>query len=236
MTKFVLIHFKVLRDGPITQMTEEQFRKAYSPKAIITRNLDIISRNVCKNLEYFVVFTSTCGAFGSEFQSNYGYANVEADRICETRANEGHPALALQLGVVADTGYVADKLFPGRTIASDFNQCYEPQRIASVLVTLEKLLLLRIPACSSFIPRLKCSKKAKKEDDLLSRVLKIIGVAEQSGDLDLASKLKDYGLDSLSSTIIRQVLQREYKTITQAGKIGDMRLLDLVSIEQDHNI
>ena len=219
----------------MADLTPSDFQDVHSPKAAITKTLDRLTRKHCKNVEYFVVFSSIVGRFGMEFQSNYGYANVVADRICERRAKRGHHALAFQIGVVSDVGYVADKLFKGKLISPDFNPCSKPQTISSVLNTLEKALLLDLTVCSSVIPYLASFGKSRTKVSLLHRVLKIMGLEGQEIQFDTSVKLKTLGLDSLSSSMIRQIIQREYKTAKNIRNVSELSLSDLVAIESEQN-
>lgn len=75
-----------------------------SPKANATLLLDHISRKVCPNLEYFVIFSSVSSGFGNTGQTNYGLANSVCERICEKRCASGFPALVIQWGAVDDVG------------------------------------------------------------------------------------------------------------------------------------
>ena len=210
----------------------DDFQDVYAAKAVVTENLDKISRRTCKCVEHFVVFSSVIGTYGHELQSDYGYANVRSDRICEARAKMGYHALALQLGVIADVGYVADKVFHGREVAVGYNQYYKPQKFACVLETLEQLLFLRKPVCSSFIPNVTAAEEVKTKVSLLQRVLEIISTDVPASDLDLSVKLKDFGLDSLSAALIRQILQREYNMSQSIGNIGDISLSDLMQLDE----
>ncbi|XP_011052868.1 PREDICTED: fatty acid synthase-like, partial [Acromyrmex echinatior] len=54
------------------------------------------------------VFSSVSCGRGNAGQTNYGMANSIMERICEKRAEEGLPGLAIQWGAVGDVGLVAD--------------------------------------------------------------------------------------------------------------------------------
>ena len=205
----------------------------YAPKATVTKNFDKLSRKFCKNVEYFVVFSSTVGCYGGELQSNYGYANVVADKLCEKRVEMGFHALTLRLGVVSDVGYVADKLFKGRDVSPDFNQFCKPQSITSVLETLEQVLLLGKRTISCFVPHRISTDEGGKGASLVDRVLKIMGAGGEKIH-DEAVKLKELGIDSLSSSMIRQILQRDYKTKKNVSEISNLSVRDIMEIENEH--
>lgn len=49
-----------------------------------------------------MVFSSVSCGKGNAGQTNYGMANSVMERICETRKEEGLPALAIEWGAVGD--------------------------------------------------------------------------------------------------------------------------------------
>ena len=110
----------------------------------------------------------------------------------------------------------------------------KPQTITSVLETLlELLLLVGKTACSTFIPHLK--EIAEKDEGLLQRVLHTMRLNERTADLDLSTHLKDLGLDLLTSSIIRQILYREYNVTKNKAQLGTLNLSDLLEIEKGNN-
>ncbi|KAH6943517.1 hypothetical protein HPB50_022695 [Hyalomma asiaticum] len=81
----------VLRDALLENQTVETFEAACKPKVAGTQLLDQISRQLCPELDHFVVFSSTSCGFGNAGQTNYGYANSVMERICEQRVADGLP-------------------------------------------------------------------------------------------------------------------------------------------------
>jgi fatty acid synthase len=99
---------QVLRDAILENQTEADFVACAGPKALATRHLDKLSRQMCPHLRHFVVFSSLeCGR-GSAGQTNYGMNNSIMERICEARMRDGLPGLAVQWGAVGDVGLVAE--------------------------------------------------------------------------------------------------------------------------------
>ncbi|KAG5883466.1 hypothetical protein JTB14_030888 [Gonioctena quinquepunctata] len=90
----------VLADAIFENQTEETFATSFGPKLIANRYLDEISRELCSELSDFVVFSSVSCGRGNAGQTNYGMANSIMERICEERAKDGHPALAIQWGAI----------------------------------------------------------------------------------------------------------------------------------------
>ncbi|KAL1486636.1 hypothetical protein MTO96_046862, partial [Rhipicephalus appendiculatus] len=81
----------VLRDALIENQTVEMYEAVWKPKAYATQRLDEASRKLCPDLDHFVVFSSfSCGR-GNAGQTNYGYANAAAERVCERRFADGFP-------------------------------------------------------------------------------------------------------------------------------------------------
>jgi len=61
-------------------------------KDVGTRNLDVITRELCgSTLDWFVTFSSVVCGRGNAGQANYGYGNSVMERICERRRSDGLP-------------------------------------------------------------------------------------------------------------------------------------------------
>uniref|UniRef100_T1H7Z0 Carrier domain-containing protein n=1 Tax=Rhodnius prolixus TaxID=13249 RepID=T1H7Z0_RHOPR len=97
----------VLSDALFENQTEETFKISAGPKAIATTLLDKYSRELCPNLENFVIFSSVSCGRGNIGQTNYGQSNSVMERIMESRKEDNLPALAIQWGAVGDVGLVA---------------------------------------------------------------------------------------------------------------------------------
>jgi fatty acid synthase len=67
------------------------FHKVSETKVTGTYNLDHVTRDVCKELDWFVVFSSISCGRGNAGQANYGYANSYMERVCEQRRADGYP-------------------------------------------------------------------------------------------------------------------------------------------------
>lgn len=87
-----------LRDGIFENQNVNYFCESMAPKADATKHLDEISRKLCPELQYFVVFSSVSCGRGNAGQSNYGMANSVMERIIEQRSLMGLPAKAIQWG------------------------------------------------------------------------------------------------------------------------------------------
>ena len=87
----VIICFQVLHDAFLENTNIESFREVCAPKADATRNLDVLSRCLCPQLDHFVCFSSISCGRGNAGQMNYGYANSVMERVCEERQADGYP-------------------------------------------------------------------------------------------------------------------------------------------------
>ena len=92
------------------KQTKDTFNTVIGPKSIATIHLDKLSRRMCPDLKYFVVFSSVVCGRGNFNQTNYGFANSIMERVCESRRDNGLPALAIQWGAIGEVGVVADFL------------------------------------------------------------------------------------------------------------------------------
>lgn len=75
--------------------TPEDFATVCAPKVDGTKQLDIVSRKECPELDYFVAFSSVSCGRGNAGQANYGLANSAMERICEARQALGLPGVSL---------------------------------------------------------------------------------------------------------------------------------------------
>jgi len=138
----------VLKDCIFKNQTPESFEESFRGKAWATKILDELSRKLCPQLRQFVVFSSVSCGRGNAGQTNYGMANSIMERICERRAAEGLPGLAIQWGAIGEVGLVAEwqdnnkELVIGGTLQ---------QRVSSCLEKLENFLLQDRPVVSSMV-------------------------------------------------------------------------------------
>lgn len=99
----------MLRDGLFSNQTEENFQLVNAPKAVATKLLDNISRTLCPELQYFVIFSSISCGYGNAGQTNYALANSVMERVCEERSSAGFRSVAIEWASVGDVGYLEDK-------------------------------------------------------------------------------------------------------------------------------
>lgn len=205
-----------LRDGLFKNQTPKKFIESMGPKALATTYLDEISRVMCPELQYFVVFSSVaCGA-GNMGQTSYGMANSVMERIIEQRHRLELPAKAIQWGPVDDVGIVAENNLKFGSLM--------PQPIASCIEVMDKIMTSKSPIMMSAVFH---SKSSKSEDaSLLDTLINILGVSDTKS-VSQNTTLSQLGLDSLMVVEIRQLLERDFNLVLTSKKIEDMTVQEL---------
>ncbi|MGK5534308.1 SDR family NAD(P)-dependent oxidoreductase, partial [Streptomyces sp. URMC 129] len=94
----------VLDDAPLAELTPDRVRAVLAPKLAAGRLLDELTRD--RPLDFFVVHSSGAALVGNLRQSPYVAANIALEALVRDRRRHGLPALAVQWGSIADTGYV----------------------------------------------------------------------------------------------------------------------------------
>lgn len=195
-----------LKDGIFENQTIEQFNDCFAPKAFATKYLDELSRKMCPQLRYFVVFSSVSCGRGNAGQSNYGMANSVMERIIEQRYASGLPAKAIQWGAVGEVGLVAD--MAEDKLDMEIGGTLQ-QRISSCLSELDTLLTTDDPIVSSMVVAEKRIGSGSK-GNLIESVLNIMGIRDIKA-ISMAASLSEVGMDSLMAVEIKQTLEREFE-------------------------
>lgn len=196
----------VLQDSIFENQTVEKFRDCLAPKAYATQYLDEQSRQLCPQLQHFVVFSSASCGRGNPGQSNYGMANSIMERIVERRVEQGLPGKAIQWGAVGEVGFFAqmtdNKL--DVEIAGTIQQ-----RLASCLEALDALLTSAEPIVSTMVV---AQKKIASRFSAIGNVLNVMGLSDIK-KVPKRSTLVELGMDSLMAVEIKQILEREWDLI-----------------------
>jgi hypothetical protein len=87
-------------------MSHEDWRASTDPKTIGSWNLHTV---LPKGLEFFVLLSSVAGILGSAGQANYAAGNTYMDSLARYRVAQGEKAIALDLGVMLENGFLASK-------------------------------------------------------------------------------------------------------------------------------
>lgn len=161
----------VLKDSIWENQTEETFEESFRGKAWATKMLDKLTRKLCPQLRYFVVFSSVSCGRGNAGQTNYGMSNSVMERICEERRADGLSALAVQWGTIGDVGLVAEMQEDHRelVIAGTLQQ-----RISSCIQELDHFLRSDCTIVSSMVVAEKRAGGAGATD-MVDTVLNIMG-------------------------------------------------------------
>ncbi|MFL6594022.1 MAG: SDR family NAD(P)-dependent oxidoreductase [Chthoniobacterales bacterium] len=104
----------VLRDQPLTEMTQADLEAVLAPKVTGASNLDRQTRNM--PLDCFVMFSSLSSLIGTPSQANYAAANAYLDALAHQRRAEGLHGLSINWGQISDVGVLADRPEMGRYI------------------------------------------------------------------------------------------------------------------------
>lgn len=196
----------ILKDSIFENQDAGKFAECMAPKAVATKHLDELSRRLCPELQYFVVFSSVSCGRGNAGQSNYGMANSVMERIIERRHQLGLPAKAIQWGAVGEVGLVADMqeekidMVIGGTLQ---------QRISSCLEELDPLMAGNEPIVSSMVVAEK-SFTASGKKNIIETVMNIMCIRDLKS-VSLESSLAELGIDSLMTVELKQTLEREYE-------------------------
>ncbi|TAQ90647.1 hypothetical protein B7494_g1069 [Chlorociboria aeruginascens] len=94
-----------LKDSTIDNMTSEDFAASVRPKVVGSWNLHNL---LPKDMDFFVMLSSTAGVVGSICQGNYNAGNTYQDALASFRNANCLPATSIDLGVVLGVGFVAE--------------------------------------------------------------------------------------------------------------------------------
>jgi NAD(P)-dependent dehydrogenase (short-subunit alcohol dehydrogenase family) len=95
----------VLKDVGLGDMSFEDWNTAVRPKVNGTWNLH--NASVQSELDFFVLFSSYAGFGGHNGQANYAAGNTFLDAFVQYRHKNGLVASVIDVGVMADVGFVA---------------------------------------------------------------------------------------------------------------------------------
>lgn len=222
----------VLRDAFMENQTSENFTLVCESKVQGTTNLDILSKEYCPGLDWFVCFSSVSCGRGNAGQSNYGYANSVMERICEKRRKEGLPGLAIQWGAIGDVGVIQDTVGGEVVIGGTV-----PQRITSCLSVLDQFIQQEHPVVSSFVPYQQSESKTEKSSKhkVVDTVGHIFGIKDPS-TINVDITLGEMGMDSLMGVEIQQFLERDHELVLSIQELRQMKIKDLKKLDGDEGI
>jgi acyl carrier protein len=90
----------VLDDGVLSEQSAERLARVMAPKVAGAEHLDALTQNA--DLDFFVLFSSAAGTFGSAGQGPYAAANAFLDALASRRRAEGRAGQSLAWGMWTD--------------------------------------------------------------------------------------------------------------------------------------
>lgn len=216
-----------LYDDNFQNQTKETFIQSFRPKAFATKHLSDLSIKLCPQLKYFVVFSSTACGRGNANQTNYAMANSIMERIIEQRVLNGLPGKAIQWGAIGEVGMVAK--MAQHKIDAEFAGIQQ-QRIASCLTSLDYLITSNDSIVASMVvPTNRTGSNDKL--NLLQTILNILGISDIKS-VSSSSTLSDFGMDSLMTVEIKQMLEREFEIFLSNEELRSLTLGDIQKITE----
>ena len=94
------------QDSIFDRMTATNFHEALNPKVSGTWHLH---SHLPKNMDFFVLLSSTGAMIGNPGQANYSSANAYQDALARYRVTQGLKCVSLNLGLMLSIGYVAEQ-------------------------------------------------------------------------------------------------------------------------------
>lgn len=215
----------VLADGFFENQTPEAFEKVCNTKVLGNQNLDVASRKLCPDLEYFVAFSSVSCGRGNAGQANYGFANSSMERVCELRRAAGLPGLAIQWGAIGDVGVVSENMGGNEVVIGGTL----PQRMPSCLAVLDQFLQSPYPVMASLVRAKRQAVAGGKKQDLVKSIANILGIKDYES-LAPTITLSELGMDSLMGVEVKQTLERDYDTILSMQELRALNIAALTDI------
>jgi NADPH:quinone reductase-like Zn-dependent oxidoreductase len=96
----------VLESGPLSEMTAGQWASVIRPKVYGAENLHHATKEL--PLDFFICFSSISAIIGFMAEANYSASNAYLDAFVRWRLAQGLPGFAMNVGVVADAGAIAE--------------------------------------------------------------------------------------------------------------------------------
>ncbi len=117
----------VIDDAIVANQTWEQFERVVSPKVLGAWNLHRATMN--RDLDLFVIFSSTAGILGGPGQSNHAAANTFLDQLAGHRRAMGLAGQAIAWGAWSEVGEAAERQESiGRWLSERGIQWMSPER------------------------------------------------------------------------------------------------------------
>ncbi|KAF4345876.1 polyketide synthase [Fusarium beomiforme] len=96
----------VLCDGVFENMSHDDFKTSLRPKVLGSWNLH---QFLPRKLDFFIMLSSISGITGNPGQANYAAGNSFMDSLAHYRRQQGLVATSIDLGLILDVGFVAER-------------------------------------------------------------------------------------------------------------------------------
>ncbi|XP_077535335.1 fatty acid synthase-like [Haemaphysalis longicornis] len=221
----------VLRNALFEKLTPESFEAVCRPKIDGTQLLDEFSRQLCPELDQFVVFSSGVSGRGKVGQSNYGYANSFMEQICERRVAEGLPGTAIQWGAIGEVGVFHKQMGDDVQIFGTM-----PQPIRSCMEVMDQFLNQKNPVVSSFVPfDDDCTLETNVKRNLTETVAHVLGLRDLTS-INPNTCLGELGMDSLVGVDLKQTLERDHDIVLSMQQVLRLSIRRLQEISNSGGV
>jgi NADPH:quinone reductase-like Zn-dependent oxidoreductase/malonyl CoA-acyl carrier protein transacylase/NADP-dependent 3-hydroxy acid dehydrogenase YdfG/acyl carrier protein len=124
----------ILDDGFILQQSPERFRRVMAPKVEGALHLHELTKGA--PLDFFVMYSSAAGLFGSPGQASYAAANAFLDALAHARRAQGLPGLSIDWGPFSEVGLAVAQENRGARMVSRGMRNLSPAEGLSALIRL----------------------------------------------------------------------------------------------------
>jgi polyketide synthase 12 len=209
-----------IHDATLAGLEASDIAAVAAPKIAGAANLDALTRD--RELDFFLLVSSTAGSLAAPGQAVYASANAWLDRFAAARRATGLPAVAIGSGPWRAGMFARLDAASRRRLASHGFRPMAPNRAAAAIILAlaegapHRLVMDRVPADSvgallnggirvallSAPPR---KRESLLRHELARRLTALLGLPSETR-LDPRRALRDLGLDSLLSVSLRNEL------------------------------
>ncbi|KAI0848607.1 KR domain-containing protein [Daldinia vernicosa] len=139
-----------LQDAIFENMTHEQWERTIKSKAPTSWNLHQL---LPRSLDFFILFSSLAGIYGSPVQSNYAAGCTFQDALAYHRTAHGEKAISLDIGWMLNSGVIAEteRYEKVRRQLGDMGQIQDAELLALLEIYCDPTLPLLSPSKSQLL-------------------------------------------------------------------------------------